>query len=41
LRREERASLARYESLLLLIDKALVKLDGLKLELETWIAASK
>ena len=41
LRREERASLARYESLLLLIDKALVKLDGLKLELETWIGASK
>jgi len=41
LRREERASLAPYESLLLLIDKVLVKLDALKLELETWIAASK
>jgi len=41
LRREERASLAPHESLLLLIDKALVKLDGLKLELETWIAATK
>lgn len=41
LRREERTSLAPYEPLLLLIDKGLVKLDGLKLELETWIAANR
>jgi len=41
LRREERASLAPHESLLLLIDRAIVKLDGVKLELETWIAANK
>jgi len=41
LRRQERASLAPYESIILLIDKVLLKLDGLKLELQNWIAANK
>lgn len=41
LRRQERASLASYESVILLIDKALLKLDGLRLELQNWIATNK